>query len=209
MTVPEIHILVVDDNSPDGTADAVKELIAEHPNLSLLKRPVKNGLGGAYIEAFKKLLVDEKVRNIIMMDADFSHNPKYLPEMLEEIKNYDLVIGSRYIKGGGITHWELWRRILSRGGNFYVRILLGRKIRDWSAGFNCIKASVLKRVDLDKIEFSGYAFVSGLKYFLLRAGASVKEMPIIFEERRSGKSKMSGNIIREGFLAPWKLLFTK
>lgn len=209
LTVPEIHILVVDDNSPDGTADAVKELMAEHPNLSLLKRPVKNGLGGAYIEAFKKLLVDEKVRNIIMMDADFSHNPKYLPEMLEEVKNHDLVIGSRYIKGGGITHWELWRRMLSRGGNFYVRMLLGKKIRDWSAGFNCINASILKKVDLDKIEFSGYAFISGLKFFLLRAGASIKEIPIVFEERRGGESKMSGSIIREGFLAPWKLLLTK
>lgn len=207
--VPEIHILVVDDSSPDGTADAVKELMAEHQNLSLLKRPVKNGLGGAYVEAFKKLLVDEKVQNIIMMDADFSHSPKYLPEMLEEIKNHDLVIGSRYVKGGGITHWELWRRVLSRGGNFYVRMLLGKKIRDWSAGFNCINASVLKKVDLDKIEFSGYAFISGLKFFLLKAGASIKEIPIIFEERRGGESKMSGNIVREGFLAPWKLLLTK
>lgn len=207
--IPEIYILVVDDNSPDGTAVVVEELQKKYPNLSLLKRPVKNGLGGAYIEAFKKLLADTEVENIIMMDADFSHNPDSLPRFLKEVENYDLVIGSRYIKGGGITHWEFWRRLLSWGGNFYIRILLGGKIHDWSSGFNCIRMSLLKKIDLDKIEFVGYAFLSSLKYFLVKAGARVKEIPIIFEERRGGKSKMSGNIIREGLLAPWKILFTK
>jgi len=207
--VPEIHILVVDDNSPDGTAAAVEELMKKYPNLSLLKRPVKNGLGRAYIEAFKKLLTDFETENIITMDADFSHNPKYLPEMLEAAKERDLVIGSRYVKGGGITHWEFWRRSLSRGGNFYVRMILGRKILDWSSGFNCVKVSILRNIDLNKIGFSGYAFLSSLKYFLVKAGARAKEIPIIFEERRGGKSKISGNIIREGILAPWKLLFTK
>lgn len=207
--VPEIHILVADDNSPDGTAVTVEELIKKYPNLSLLKRPVKNGLGRAYIEAFKKLLTNSETENIITMDADFSHNPKYLPEMLEATKEHDLVIGSRYVKGGGITHWEFWRRLLSRGGNFYVRMILGRKILDWSSGFNCIKVSILRNIDLNKIEFSGYAFLSSLKYFLVKAGVRTKEIPIIFEERRGGKSKISGNIIREGILAPWKLLFTK
>lgn len=207
--LPDINILVVDDNSPDGTAKAVSDLMPRYPSLMLLNRPKKEGLGGAYIAAFKKLLADQEVENIVMMDADFSHSPKYLPRMLEEMKNYDLVIGSRYIKGGGITHWELWRRLLSRGGNFYVRMLLGCRVRDWSSGFNCIRGSVLRKVDLDKIEFSGYAFISGLKYFLIKAGAHVKEIPIIFEERRGGKSKMSGNIIREGLIAPWKLLIKK
>jgi len=207
--IPDINILVVDDNSPDGTAEAVSELMPRYPNLALLKRPKKEGLGGAYIQAFRQLLSDPKIENLIMMDADFSHSSKYLPRMLEEIKNYDLVIGSRYIKGGGITHWELWRRLLSWGGNFYVQLLLGWGIHDWSSGYNCIRASVLRKVDLDKIEFSGYAFISSLKYFLIKAGARVKETPIIFEERRGGRSKMSGNIISEGILAPWKLLFTK
>ena len=209
LLIPNINILVADDNSPDGTAAIVENLMTKYSGLSLLKRPEKNGLGGAYIAGFKKLLADPDIDNIFMMDADFSHDPKYLPVMLEAMDDYDLVIGSRYIKGGRITHWELWRRMLSRGGNFYVRTLLGRKIHDWSSGFNCIRASVLRKVDWDKIEFSGYAFISGLKYFLVKADARVKEIPIIFEERRGGESKMSGNIIREGLVAPWKILFTK
>ncbi len=209
LLLPDINIIVVDDNSPDGTAATVEDLMTEYANLSILKRPEKNGLGRAYIDGFKKLLVRDDIENVITMDSDFSHNPEYLPQMLEEIKNYDLVIGSRYIKGGGITNWESWRRFLSKGGNFYVRMLLGRKIYDWSSGFNCIRMSALKKINLDKIKFYGYAFLSCLKYFLMKTGARIKEIPIIFEERRGGKSKMSGNIIREGLMAPWKLLFTK
>lgn len=207
--LPQVSVLVVDDNSPDGTAAAVEDLMNKYANLLILKRPAKNGLGKAYIDGFKKLLVRDDIENIITMDSDFSHSPKYLPQMLEEIKNYDLVIGSRYIKGGGITNWEFWRRFLSKGGNFYVKILLGRKINDWSSGFNCVRISTLKKIDLDEVKFYGYAFLSCLKYFLIKVGARVKEIPIIFEERRGGKSKMSGNIIREGLIAPWKLLFTK
>ncbi len=204
--LPEINILVVDDNSPDGTAVAVEELQKKYPNLSLLKRPVKNGLGGAYIEGFKRLLVDPDIKNIVMMDADFSHNPKYLPQMIAEAENYGLVIGSRYIKGGGIAKWELWRRILSAGGNFYVRILLRRRVHDWTGGFNCIQANYLRKVNLDKIDLSGYAFIMGFKYFLIRAGASAKEIPIVFEARRGGESKLSHHIISEGIIAPWKII---
>ncbi len=207
--LPEINILVVDDNSPDGTAVAVEELQKKYPNLSLLKRPVKNGLGGAYIEGFKRLLVDPDIKNIVMMDADFSHNPKYLPQMIAEAENYGLVIGSRYIKGGGIAKWELWRRILSAGGNFYARILLGRFIRDWTGGFNCIKTDYLRKIDFNKINLSGYAFIMGLKYFLIKVGASVKEIPIIFEARREGESKLSHHIISEGIIAPWKIILKK
>ena len=201
----EINILVVDDNSPDGTTDLVEELKVKYPNLSLLKRPVKNGLGGAYIEGFKKLLIDREVDKIIMMDADFSHNPKYLPQMLREAENHDLVIGSRYIKGGGIAKWELWRKILSATGNFYVRTLLGRHIHDWTGGFNCLKADYLRKVDFNKIDLSGYAFIMGLKYFLVKAGANVREIPITFEARRGGESKLSHHIISEGIIAPWKI----
>jgi len=204
--IPEINILVVDDNSPDGTAAAVEELMAKYPNLSLLKRPGKDGLGGAYIAGFKKLLSDPEIKNIFMMDADFSHHPRYLPALLAEKENYGLVIGSRYIAGGGVAKWELWRKILSAGGNFYVRTLLGRHISDWTGGFNCIKADYLRKVDLDKIDLSGYAFIMGLKYFLTKAGANVKEIPITFEARRGGESKLSHHIISEGIIAPWKIL---
>ncbi len=207
--LPKIGILVVNDNSPDGTADLVEKLKAKYTNLSLLKRPVKNGLGGAYIDGFKKLLVDREVEKIIMMDADFSHHPKYLSQMLREAENYDLVIGSRYIKDGGIAKWELWRKILSAGGNFYVRILLGRHIHDWTGGFNCIETDYLRKVNLDEIDLSGYAFIMGLKYFLTKAGVAVKEIPIIFETRRGGESKLSHHIISEGIIAPWKIILKK
>ena len=170
---------------------------------------MKNGLGGAYIEGFKKLLVDHEVDKIIMMDADFSHNPKYLPQMIAEAENYSLVIGSRYIKNGGIAKWELWRKFLSSGGNFYVRILLGRRVHDWTGGFNCIKADYLRKVNMDKIDLSGYAFIMGLKYFLIKAGVNAKEIPIIFEARRGGESKLSHHIISEGIIAPWKILMKK
>ena len=207
--LPEIGILVVDDNSPDGTAAVVKKLQARYSNLSLLERPVKNGLGGAYIEGFKRLLADPDIRNIVMMDADFSHNPKFLPPMLGEAENYDLVIGSRYIKGGGIAKWELWRRILSAGGNLYVRVLLGRRVHDWTGGFNCIRADYLRKVNLDEIDLSGYAFIMGIKYFLIKAGVNIKEIPIIFEARRGGESKLSHHIISEGIIAPWKIIFKR
>lgn len=207
--LPQIYILVVDDNSPDGTAMMVEEMITKYPNLLLLKRPEKNGLGGAYIAGFKKLLIDTEINNIFMMDADFSHSPKYLLRMIEESENYGLVIGSRYIKGGGIAKWELWRKILSIGGNFYVRTLLGRYIHDWTGGFNCIKTDYLRKVNLDIIDLSGYAFIMGIKYFLIKTGASVKEIPIIFEARRGGESKLSHHIINEGIIAPWKIIFRK
>ena len=209
LLLPEVYILVVDDSSPDNTADAVEDLMAKYPNLSLLKRPLKNGLGGAYTEGFKRLLADPDIKNIVMMDADFSHNPDYLPLMLKESENYSLVIGSRYIKGGGIAKWEMWRKILSAGGNFYVRILLGRRVHDWTGGFNCIQTDFLRKINLYKINLSGYAFIMGIKCLLLKAGVNVKEIPIIFEARRGGESKLSHHIISEGIIAPWKIIFRK
>jgi len=207
--LPQTNILVVDDNSPDGTAVVVEGLIKKYPNLSLLKRPKKNGLGAAYIDGFRRLFADKEIENIIMMDGDFSHNPKYLPLMLEEARNYDLVVGSRYIRGGGVAKWEWWRRILSAGGNFYAWMILGRKINDWTGGFNCIQSEFLRKVNLEKIDLSGYAFIMGLKYALLKSGATVKEMPIIFEARRGGESKLSHHIISEGIIAPWKIITKK
>lgn len=206
---PEISILVVDDNSPDGTVEEVKELQKKFKNLKLLQRKGKEGLGKAYIHAFQEVFKDESANSVIMMDADFSHNPKYIAEMLREIKNYDLVIGSRYIKNGGTKNWELWRRILSFGGNLYCRIILRKGIHDYTTGFNCIKADILKKINFNALEFSGYAFIIGIKYYLLKTGASVKEIPIIFHGREEGESKISNHIISEGILAPLKLLFGK
>jgi len=206
---PEISILVVDDNSPDGTANVVKELQKDFKNLKLLQRKGKEGLGKAYIHAFQEVLKDESVNSVIMMDADFSHNPKYIAEMLQEIKNHDLVVGSRYIKSGGTKNWELWRRILSFGGNLYCRIILRKGIHDYTTGFNCIKADILRKINFNALEFSGYAFIIGIKYHILKTGASAKEIPIIFCGRIEGESKISNHIISEGILAPLKLFFAK
>lgn len=206
---PEIQILVVDDNSPDGTAHEVKNLQRNFKNLKLLQRKGKEGLGKAYIHAFQDVLKDESVNSVIMMDADFSHNHKYISEMLREIKNYDLVVGSRYTKDGGTENWELWRRVLSYGGNLYCRAILRKGIHDYTTGFNCIKADILRKINFGALEFSGYAFIMGLKYHILKMGASVKEIPIIFYGRKEGESKISNHIIREGILAPLKLLFIK
>lgn len=205
--LPEISILVVDDNSPDGTGKAVLDLVNQYPNLELLERQEKSGLGSAYIAGFRKVLEDSEIVKIMMMDSDFSHNPKYLPQLFAMGRSYDLVIGSRYVSGGGILKWEFWRKFLSALGNFYARLLLGKGVYDWTGGFNCINAEFLKKIDLASIDLSGYAFIIGLKYFLVEAGARVKEIPIIFEARRGGESKISNHIIREGVIAPWKLIF--
>lgn len=203
--LPEINILIVDDNSPDKTADVVKKEMMRYSNLHLMERPQKDGLGGAYIAAFRKLLADNDLGRIITMDGDFSHNPKYIPKLLQICETKDLAIGSRYVRGGGIAKWEFWRRFLSFGANMYVRAVLQKPIHDWTAGFQCIRASALKKIDFDSIDLSGYAFLQELKYMLLVSGASFQEIPIVFEARRGGESKISGFIIREGILGPWKI----
>lgn len=204
---PDINILVVDDNSPDGTRDAVKKLQKKYRNLLLMQRKKKEGLGRAYIDAFKTVLAKKDVRSIIMMDADFSHNPKYLETMFKKMDDYDLVIGSRYVKQGKIESWELWRRLLSWGGNTYCLLILRYPIFDWTTGFNCINPDYLRKIDLDKLDFSGYAFIIGIKYHLVRIGAKAAEIPITFEARRGGESKLSNHIIREGIPTPWRLIF--
>lgn len=207
--LPEIWILVVDDNSPDGTAIAVKNLQKEFPNLDLLVRPKKEGLGKAYIHAFSEVLQQNGVRSITTMDADFSHDPSYLPQMLNLINNYDAVIGSRYIKGGGIEGWESWRKILSGFGNFYFRLLTRLPIFDCSGGFNTYRIDTLRKINLEKINSSGYAFLVELKYYLWKAGARFKELPITFRNRKEGESKISNHIISEALIFPWRILFKK
>jgi len=205
--IPEINILVIDDNSPDNTAGAVKELMFIYPNLSILQRPAKTGLGNAYKEGINKVIENEETYYIITMDADGSHSPEYLPEFISNIKNYDLVIGSRYVKGGGIENWEVWRKNLSRFGNLYAKILTGLPINDFTAGFMCIKRDFLKKIDFNQISSSGYSFLIELKFYLIYGlKAKAKEVPIIFKSRREGESKISNQIISEGIKTPWRLL---
>ncbi len=203
--VPSINIMVVDDSSPDGTADAVREMIKNNPNLSVHTRPTKNGLGGAYIEGFKTLLKDREVGHIIMMDADFQHDPKYLPELLRQGQKYDLVIGSRYAKGGGVVGWPIQRKLLSICSRTYARLMLGRKITDWGSGLNCISTSALRKLDFNNMNLSGHEFIIGLKYKLLASGATSKEIPVILQNRREGDSKVTLKLIIKGLMIPWKL----
>lgn len=207
--VPAVHVFVVDDNSPDGTADAVDSLINKFPNLHLLKREKKEGLGRAYIYAFKKVLANSDFERIFIMDADFSHNPTYLPQMIEKSKEFALVIGSRYVKGGKTIGWEMWRKMLSFGGNLYCRLILRTHIHDYTSGFLSLSADFLRQIDFSSIDVSGYAFTIELKYLLYKKGATFFELPIIFQNRTGGESKFSNHIISEGIKAPWKMIFKK
>lgn len=208
---PDVNILVVDDNSPDGTANEVKNIMIEYKNVSLLSRVGKEGLGKAYLNAFNELRKDSNVEYVGMMDADFSHDPKYLPKMFEVIPNYDVIVGSRYIGGkeSGTEGWELWRRVLSKMGNFYCRIITGMSVRDSTAGFMLIRKKFLDQININDFDVSGYAFMMELKYILWKKGARFKEVPIIFKNRRQGESKLSSHIIAEGIIAPWKMRFKK
>jgi dolichol-phosphate mannosyltransferase len=209
--VPDLNILVVDDNSPDGTAQAVEKLQQKFANLKLYKRAKKSGLSEAYVSAFKKVLNEyDGVENIIMMDADLSHDPKVLPTLIKNASSYNVVIGSRYVNGGETEGWELWRRLLSRWGNSaYVKLVTHIPVKDCTGGFNCINSNSLKAIDLDMLlNFKGYAFIMALKYSLWKNGATFKEVPIVFSNRSSGHSKMSNNIIFEGFFTPWRLIMT-
>ncbi|MDD4902807.1 MAG: polyprenol monophosphomannose synthase [Patescibacteria group bacterium] len=207
---PEVKILVIDDSSPDGTAAAVKYLMEKYPNLSLLERRYKTGLGNAYKDAMSRVIKDKGIRSIITMDADGSHSAEYLRDFFIKNQDIDLIIGSRYVGGGGIENWERWRKELSRFGNLYVKLLTGLPINDFTAGFMCIKREFLEKLDLNKIGSSGYSFLIELKFYLIHEfNASVYESPIIFKSRREGESKLSRQIIKEGLRAPWRLFFKR
>lgn len=198
----ELDILIVDDNSPDKTFAKVQELIDSREygdKLHLIIRQKKEGLGKAYIEGFKWCLAREYAF-IIEMDADLSHDPKYLPSFIENIKEYDLVIGSRYVKGGGVVNWSLLRKFISFGGSTYARTILGITIHDVTGGFKCFRREVLEAIDLDNIMSAGYAFQIEMNYRTILKGFRVKEVPIIFEDRVAGKSKMSKKIFIEALL---------
>lgn len=200
----DINILIVDDNSPDKTYEIIEKLMADKykGKLNLLKRSGKLGLGTAYIAGFK-WAIERKFDYIFEMDADFSHNPKYLPDFLREIEKNDLVIGSRYIKGGGVKNWGLIRKIISRGGSLYSKIILGLPINDITGGFKCFKREVLEYIDLDSIKSNGYSFQVEMNYRVHLNKFKMKETPIIFEDRTLGKSKMSRKIFIEAiFMVP-------
>ncbi len=207
--VPNIWITVMDDNSPDGTAEIVRSLMKKYPRLNLICKEKKEGLGKAYIYAFREVLKDKDVKSIIMMDADFSHDPRYILSMRKEALTHDVVVGSRYVRGGKTVGWELWRRALSYYGNLYSRIILRLSLHDLTSGFYFIKAETLRRIDFDLMDSSGYAFQIEFKYLLHKTGAKFKELPIVFVNRKGGESKISNHIVREGLLAPWKMIFRK
>lgn len=202
---PRVDILVVDDNSPDGTGQLADELAAKEPRLKVLHREKKQGLGRAYLHAFRWAL-EHGYQFVIEMDADFSHDPKYLPGLIDEAQaGADLVLGSRYVEGGGTVNWGVGRKILSRGGSLYARSILGVKVRDLTGGFKCFNRRVLEAIDLDQVVSSGYGFQIELTYRTLKKGFTVKEIPIVFEDRRVGQSKMSRKIFVEAMTMVWKL----
>lgn len=198
------HILVVDDNSPDGTADVVRALMAKQPEIQLLSRAGKEGLGKAYIAGFKWGL-EKGYDALVEMDADFSHRPLDLVPLLEKLNDHDFAIGSRYVPGGRTVNWGLLRKIISRGGSFYSRIILGFPVNDWTGGFNAWKRQVLEGIGLDTVRSNGYSFQIELKYKALKKGFRGAESPIVFEDRRVGQSKMSFKIVIEAFYRVWLL----
>jgi len=198
---PEFNILVVDDNSPDGTGRAVDGLSKKSDKIKVLRRPKKSGLGKAYLEGFSYVLSQNPpYEKVIQMDADFSHHPKYLNDLLEAVENKDISIGSRYIVGGKILDWKLNRRILSYTANIYVRFWLGLKAEDCTSGFRCFKREVLDNVGLETIKSNGYLFQIEVLTRCLRLGYSFKEMPITFVGRKEGKTKL-------GFYEVWEAIW--
>jgi dolichol-phosphate mannosyltransferase len=202
--VPHVHVLIVDDGSPDGTGEIADRLRRGDERIHVLHREGKLGLGTAYIAGFKYAL-ERDYERIFEMDADFSHDPKYLPQMLAACETHDLAIGSRYVTGGGTENWGLARRFISRGGGLYARTILGVSIRDLTAGFMCYRRETLEAIDLDAVSSTGYVFQIELKYRVHKLGRSIVEIPIVFPDRVAGVSKMSGDIAREAITQVWKL----
>ena len=205
---PELHLLIVDDNSPDGTGEKVQKLQTEYKNLFLETRPKKSGLGTAYIFGFKWAL-EKKYDNIIQMDADLSHNPKDLPRMVNNLQKYDLVIGSRYINGISVVNLPLRRLMLSYGANAYSRVITGMPIMDGTGGFKAWKSSVLSSIDLDSVKSQGYSFQIEMNFRAWVKKFNIKEIPIIFSDRTIGQSKMSKTIVYEAIFMVWRLRIWK
>lgn len=199
-----VDILIVDDGSPDGTGVFVEQLTHESDRIKLIKRPGKMGLGTAYIQGFKYALQNE-YDYIFEMDADYSHDPKEIRNFLDAIKNYDLVLGSRYKTGVNVINWPMQRLMLSYFANSYTRFVTGLPVRDATGGFKCFRRKVLESIDLDSIKSNGYAFQIEMTFKAYKKGFKIIEIPIIFIDRFHGTSKMSKKIVREAVLMVWKL----
>lgn len=199
-----IEILIVDDNSPDGTGKVVLDIMKETDRVHLIERNGKLGLGTAYVEGFK-FAIDNKYDFVLEMDADFSHSPSDLPRLIKEIQNHDLVIGSRYVEGVNVVNWPMSRLLLSYFASFYVKVITGMKIDDPTGGFKCFRREVLEQIDLDSIISDGYSFQVEMNYRVYNKNLRIKEIPIIFYERRDGHSKMSKHIVWEAIWMVWRL----
>lgn len=201
---PRLEVLVVDDNSPDGTGDLADRMAATKPRVHVLRRPAKEGLGRAYIAGFRWALA-RGYDAVFEIDADFSHDPSFLPEFLKFIEDYDLVIGSRYATGVNVINWPISRLLLSLGANLYARLVTGLPLTDSTGGFKCFRRQVLEAIDLDQVRSNGYAFQIEMSFRAWRKGFRLKEIPIIFHDRVEGQSKMSRRIVREAIWMVWWL----
>ncbi len=202
--VPDADVLLVDDNSPDGTADYAEELFAREPRFSVLRREGPRGLGRSYVDGYKAALSGGYAR-LVQMDADFSHDPARLPDIIAASRGAEVVIGSRYCPGGGTGNWPLRRRMLSRFANFYVSQITGMRVRDATSGYRCYGRDALEYVLRHQIAAEGYAFLVESIYRISEAGMRVAEVPILFVDRREGQSKISRKVIFESVLTPWRL----
>ncbi len=205
VSLSDLWVVVVDDNSPDGTGHHVEQLKSRYSKLQVIHRQGKLGLGTAYVAGFQEAL-RAGADYILEMDADLSHDPRYLPEILRQAQSFDLVLGSRYVSGGGVKNWNFFRRCISRFGNFYAQIILSVPIKDLTGGFKCYKRKVLEAIDLGSLSSVGYNFQIETTYKAYKQGFRIKEIPIVFAEREEGKSKFSIIIILESF---WKVIILR
>ncbi len=203
----DLGVLVVDDNSPDGTGKFVEELSLSNDRVHVLHRPAKLGLGSAYIAGFKWALSRGDVRYVFEMDADFSHDPAAIPRFLKEIEQADVVLGSRYLNGVTVVNWPLSRLFLSVGANIYTRVITGMPVKDATGGFKCFRREVLEALPLERIKSDGYSFQIEVNFLAWRKGFRIKEFPIVFVDRTAGTSKMSRRIVWEAAFLVWKLRF--
>jgi dolichol-phosphate mannosyltransferase len=205
MELPSVRVLVVDDGSPDGTGEIAENLSSTYPGrVDVMHRPRPAGLGSAYIEGMQMAL-GYRTDLIAQMDADLSHDVRYLPDLIAATERADLVIGSRYVPGGGVSNWSLDRRLLSRFANFYVRAVTGLGVRDATAGYRCWRRDTLTRLPLARLKSSGYSFQVEMVWETVQRGLRVAEVPIVFVERTLGRSKMNWPVILESIWLPWKL----
>ena len=205
---PDLEVLVVDDASPDGTGEYVESLCKGNPRVHVVHREGKLGLGSAYIRGFKEVLQTGAAR-IVQMDADFSHDPEMIPEMLGELDGHDVVIGSRYLKGANVVNWPLSRLFLSYFANVYARVVTGLPLCDSTGGFKCFRSNVLASIELDRVHSDGYSFQIEINFRCWRKGFRIKEIPIVFVDRHAGTSKMSRRIVWEAVWVVWRLGFDR